>query len=125
MLVSPARREFLFGLGATLGTVALTTLLATRRGPAAGPLSPRSPHHKARARACIFLFMEGGPSHIDTFDPKPKLQGLHLNEFVRREALASAMAQGKRYYVQSPFEFRKVGQAGIDLCAPFEHLAGV
>jgi hypothetical protein len=119
------RRDFLYGLGATLGTAAFNTLLHAEAARAVGPLAPRPPHHPAKARACIFLFMEGGPSHIDTFDPKPKLRELHLREFVRRDVRASAMAQGRRFYIQSPFRFRKAGRAGIELCEHFEHLAGV
>jgi hypothetical protein len=118
------RREFLFGLGATLGTAALNALLRGDEARAAGPLAPRPGHHPARARACIFLFMEGGPSHLDTFDPKPRLDGLHLKEFVRQDRFASAMAGGKRYYVRSPFRFRKVGASGLPMCEHFRHLAG-
>jgi hypothetical protein len=62
------RREFMYGLGGTLGTVAFNSLLA-----AESPLKPKATHHPARAKNCIFIFMEGGPSHIDTFDPKPAL----------------------------------------------------
>ena len=69
--------------------------------------------------------MEGGPSHIDTFDPKPKLDELHMKEFVRRDRFASAMASGKRYFVRSPFRFVKAGRSGIALCENFRHLAGV
>src|SRR5262245_4057477 len=114
------RREFLYGLGATLGTVALNSLLR-----AASPLTPRPPHHPAGARACVFLFMEGGPSHLDTFDPKPKLRDLHLKEFMRQDRFASAMASGKRYYVQSPFRFRKTGRSGLEMCEHFQHLAAL
>jgi hypothetical protein len=120
-----ARRDFLYGLGATRGTVAFNAVLRSESAPAVGPLAPRPPHHPAQARACIFLFMEGGPSHIDTFDPKPRLSPLHLQEFVRQDRRTSAMAQGRRYYIQSPFRFRKAGRAGIELCEHFEHLAGV
>jgi hypothetical protein len=120
----PTRREFLYGLGATLGTVAFNALL--RAEPkSAGPLAPKPPHHPARARACIFLFMEGGPSHIDTFDPKPKLADLHMKEFTRSNKFISAMGGGKRYYVQSPFKFRRAGQAGLWMCEHFQHLAAV
>jgi hypothetical protein len=119
---STCRRDFLYGLGATLGTVAFNALL---RAETAAPLAPRPPHRPAKARACIYLFMEGGPSHLDTFDPKPKLRDLHMKEFVRQDGLVSAMAAGKRYYVQSPFRFRKAGRAGIDLCEHFRHLADV
>jgi hypothetical protein len=116
------RREFLFGLGSTLGTVAFNALLQADDGDA---LSPKPGHRRSRAKACIFLFLEGGPSHLDTFDPKPKLKRLHLKEFVRRDKFASAMASGKRYFVQSPFRFRKAGESGIELCEHFEQLATV
>src|SRR5947199_227110 len=99
-----SRREFLYGLGATLGTVALNSLRHAEH-KRTGPPAPKPPHHPARARACIFLFMEGGPSHIDTFDPKPKLADLHMQEFTRSDRFISAMGSGKRYYVRSPFRF--------------------
>jgi len=128
--MSTDRREFLFGLGATLGTVALNALLrGEARGadatPPASPLAVKPPHLPAKANACIFLTMAGGPSHLDTFDPKPKLGSLHLKEFQRQDKFASMMASGRRYYVKSPFQFRKVGQSGLELCEHFEQLAGV
>jgi hypothetical protein len=115
------RRNFLYGLGSGVGSVALSALLhADDR-----PLSPKAPHRPAKARACISLFMEGGPSHLDTFDPKPKLDGLHMQEFTRQDKFASAMASGKRYFVKSPFGFRQRGQSGLWLCDKFEHLSRV
>ena len=117
------RRGFLYHLGAGLGSVALTSLLNKENQTDAGPLAPRQPHHRARATNCIFLLMEGGPSHIDTFDPKPRLQQLHLQEFVRRDQFASAMASGRRYYVASPFRFRRAGQSGMEINENFIHLA--
>jgi hypothetical protein len=69
--------------------------------------------------------MEGGPSHVDTFDPKPVLQRRHLQEFVRRDRFASAMASGRRYFVRCPFGFRRAGQSGLWLCEEFAHLAAV
>ena len=121
------RRDFLYGLGATLGTAALNSLLHAESPAAesADPLAQKSTHHTPRANSCIFLFMEGGPSHIDTFDPKPKLRDLHMQEFERKDKFASAMASGKRYYVQSPFEFRQAGKSGLWMNALFEQLAGV
>ncbi len=128
------RRDFLYGLGSTIGTVAFNALVGAEetRGEAAAPtrrsdrpLAARPPHVKPRAKSCIFLFMEGGPSHLDTFDPKPKLHELHMQEFVRKDKFASAMASGKRYFVKSPFEFQKAGRSGIDMCAEFRHLADV
>ncbi|MEZ5301474.1 MAG: DUF1501 domain-containing protein [Verrucomicrobiales bacterium] len=126
---SLARREVLFGLGASLGSVALSSLLAEEARPAPakrGPLAEKDPHIAGtKAKACIFLMMEGGPSHLDTFDPKPALADLHLKSFQRHDQRASAMASGKRYYVQSPFAFRQVGQSGADMSEPWQHLAGV
>src|SRR5215831_18280069 len=100
------RRDALYGLGASLGSVAFSALLAADE-KRAGPLAPKRPHVSAKAKACIFLMMEGGPSHIDTFDPKPKLAELHLQEFTRTDPMQSAMSGGKRYYVASPFEFAR------------------
>jgi hypothetical protein len=69
--------------------------------------------------------MEGGPSHLDTFDPKPALERLHLKEFVREGREKSAMESGKRYYVRSPFQFRKAGASGADMAENWAHLAKV
>jgi hypothetical protein len=128
-LWSPTRREFIYSLGASIGSVALTALLARNAAAApvgaGGPLAPKPAHIKASAKSCIFLMMEGGPSHIDTFDPKPKLAALHLNEFTRQGKMKSAMESGKRYYVQSPFKFRKCGQSGADMADNWEHLQRV
>src|SRR6187551_2699448 len=107
------RREALYGLGTSLGSVAFSALLADEKR-AADPLAPKKPHAPAKAKACVFLMMEGGPSHIDTFDPKPKLADLHLKEFTRADKMQSAMSGGKRYYVKSPFTFAKVGKSGAD-----------
>ncbi len=70
--IPSSRRDFLYGLGASLGSVAMSDLLASE-----SPLSPKKPMQEAKAKAVIMLFMEGGPSHIDTFDPKPNLKDLH------------------------------------------------
>lgn len=122
-LHAPARREFIYSLGASLGSVAFTALLAAEEKK--NPLAPKPPMLPAKAKACIFLMMEGGPSHIDTFDPKPKLAELHLKEFVREGKTKSAMESGKRYYVRSPFAFKKHGQSGADIAENWTHLARV
>ena len=117
-----SRREFLYGLGSSLGALALTDLIAGERvaaaGPAESPLTPKPPMHPAKAKAVIMLFMEGGPSQIDTFDPKPELNKLHVTESKRTAGLAT----GKRFYVGSPFGTRKVGKSGIDMCDQFIHM---
>jgi hypothetical protein len=119
-----SRRDFLYGLGLSLGSAALSSLLRADEAKPA-PLSPKAPHHEAKAKACICLFMEGGPSHIDTFDPKPKLAELHMQEFARQDKFASQMASGKRYYIKSPFESRQVGKCGHWMSDRFQHLPEV
>lgn len=135
MSIDPMRRRLVYGLGAGLGSVALTALLADqplRNLPtaeddatdnAAGPVDRQ--HFPAKAKHCIFLMMEGGPSHIDTFDPKPELERQHLREFVRSGAEKSAMESGQRYYVKSPFRFRRVGDSGATLAEHWVHLERV
>ncbi len=121
------RRQFfheLFGLGASLGSVALTSMLSEAAQASLATSQPQR-HAKATAKRCIFLYMEGGPSHLDTFDPKPKLESLHLKEFQRSGEEQSAMSSGKRYYVQSPFSFRQAGDSGAWMNTRFEQLAKV
>jgi hypothetical protein len=78
-----SRREFLLRAGAGFGGLALAALMArdaagspATRCAAVNPLAPRAPHFPARARSVIFCFMDGGPSHLDLFDPKPLLKKL-------------------------------------------------
>jgi hypothetical protein len=122
------RRDYLYGLGATLGAIAFQALLQRETAgqtKAQADAFGKQPHFPPKAKQCIFLTMEGGPSHIDTFDPKPKLKELHLQEFQRQDEKASAMASGKRYYVESPFTFSQHGQSGAWMCDQWEHLPQV
>jgi hypothetical protein len=119
----PSRREFLYHSGMGLGSLALTAMLQQEKA-SAGVLSPKQGHHAAKAKNCIFLLMEGGPSHIDTFDPKHKLTELHMTEFSKeRTKFEAAMNTGKRYFVRSPFEFQRAGQLGIEINKKFRNLA--
>src|SRR5947209_5140524 len=81
-----SRRDFLCRAGGGFGALALSYLLARDRTgradqhparPAANPLAARPPHFPARAQSVIFLFMVGGPSQVDLFDPKPELTRCH------------------------------------------------
>ena len=117
-----SRRRFLYSLGASLGSVAFSALLAQETRE---PLAPKRPHREPRAKACIFLVMEGGPSHIDTFDPKPKLADLHRQSSEQAIRRFTPVGGVPRQFVRSPFAFRKVGQAGVDMCEHFVHLAEV
>ena len=118
------RREFLYGVNGGLGALAFHSML--RAEEESGLLVSKVAHFpKAKAKRCIFLYMAGGPSHIDTFDPKPKLKELHLKKFKRQSKFLSAMGSGERYYVQSPFNFVRAGKSGIEMCEHWKHLAGV
>ncbi len=109
-----SRRGLLYGLGASLGSVAFSDLLANE-----APLAPKKPMGRARAKNVIMLFMEGGPGHMDTFDPKPKLTELHKTE----SKLAAGQETGFKFFVGSPFGFRKVGSNGIEMSEGWQHLA--
>ncbi|QDV24851.1 DUF1501 domain-containing protein [Aureliella helgolandensis] len=113
------RRSFLYGLGATLGSVALSDMLAAEKRAASGPLAPKAPMLPAKAKNVIMLFMEGGPGHMDTFDPKTELTRLHKTE----SKLQAGQETGFKFFVGSPFGFRKVGNNGIDMCDQWRHLA--
>ena len=110
------RREHIYGLGSSLGALAMTDLVAQDNK---GPLSPKKPMHDAKAKAVIMLFMEGGPSQVDTFDPKPKLREMHKKDYNRTAGLAT----GSRFFVGSPFGSRKVGKSGIEMSDQWVHLA--
>jgi len=89
---------------------------------ASGPLAPKAPHFAARAKRVIFLFMNGGPSHVDTFDPKPSLQkyaGQQPEELVKDYQRTI----GKLF--PSPFKFKKYGRNGVDVSELYPHTAGV
>jgi hypothetical protein len=112
------RRNFLKGMTAGLGAYSFNSMMATENG---NPLSSKQPHHKPKAKACIMIFLEGGPSHIDTFDPKPALEKLHLKEY-------SFTKFGKKtnsFYVKSPFAFKQHGESGIPMAEHFKHLGSV
>ncbi|MEO1991709.1 MAG: DUF1501 domain-containing protein, partial [Pirellulales bacterium] len=111
------RRDVLYGLGSSLGALALTDLCAAETSKS--PLAPKPTMHPAKAKAVIMLFMEGGPSHVDTFDPKPALNAQHLTKSTRTAGLAT----GERFFVGSPFKSRRVGESGIEMSEPWKFLA--
>jgi uncharacterized protein (DUF1501 family) len=123
-----SRREMLRRAGLGFGTWALLDLL-TRDGllpaaPAATPTAARPPHSPARARHVIFLFMQGGPSHIDTFDPKPLLTKLHGQPLPpsAAEGLRLQFTKSDAAILGSPQTFRKCGRSGIEIADTYPHL---
>ena len=115
-----SRREFLQKAGLGFGALAATDLLAREN-----PLAVRKPHFPAKADSVIFLFMHGGPSHIDTFDPKPLLNRLHGQPVP--ESFGSVDLQftkvDKVPLIGSPRTFRKRGDSGIEISDLFENVA--
>jgi hypothetical protein len=119
-----SRRQWLGQLGAGFGTVALSALLAEESPAAANPLAPRAPHYAPRVKRVIMLFMFGGPSHLDTFDPKPRLardSGRPLPTEKRPRVVSFPNRMGN--LVGSPFEFRQHGESGTWMSSLFPHLA--
>jgi hypothetical protein len=128
-----SRRRFLAESGFGVGSLALAWMLnheqarATPRpelAPRRFDLLPKPPQHEPKAKAMISLFMQGGPSHIDLFDPKPAMARYHLQPFpgdIKYDNAAEASAK----VFHSPWKFRKCGQAGIELSELVPALAEV
>jgi len=110
------RRNFLLSGGAGLGSIALAQLLAAEDQAPQNPLAPKRPHFSARAKNVIFLFMEGAPSQLDLFDPKPALNkwaGMPLPASVTKE-LQLAFIKPTAQVFPSPRTFTSYGQCGTE-----------
>lgn len=121
------RRRMLHQCGAGFGALALADLMAHGGfcdGPvgakAPHPVTPRAPHFAARAKRIIFLFMHGGPSHIDTFDYKPKLIEHHGKPLPFEKPRIQFAQTGN--LLRSPWEFRQYGQSGAWVSDLFPHV---
>jgi hypothetical protein len=116
-----SRREMIRSLGAGLGSVALYGLLAEEQVRGASRQVP-APHFAARARHSIVLFMTGGPSQLDMFDPKP---ALHRYAGQRPDSVNLRTERVTGGLLPSPFVFRKHGQAGIEVSELLPNLAAL
>jgi hypothetical protein len=119
------RRELLRESGCGIGMVALAALLgdaSARAADAAGPqpLAPRPPHLTPRAKRLIFLFMHGGVSQVDTFDPKPMLKKMHGQPLPIPKPKVQFAETGN--ILQSPWEFRQYGRSGLPVSDLFPHV---
>jgi hypothetical protein len=124
------RREFLsrmgngfamLGLAGVLGPEALaaTGSAGAKNNAANNPLAPRAPHFPAKAKRVIFLFMNGGPSQVDTFDPKPA-----LDKYAGKALPLDLKTERKTgNALPSPFKFAKHGQSGIEVSELFPNVA--
>lgn len=113
----PTRRRFFSRLIDGVHGAALASLLD------AAPrydLTPKKTHLEPKAKAVIHLFMNGGPSHVDTFDPKPELTRQH-GKLLARPNLGTERKTGAA--LGSPFPFQKHGQSGLEISSLFPHVA--
>jgi hypothetical protein len=131
---SLTRREVLERCGMGFGLLGLAGVLASNDLPALvsraeanenslrslGPMAPKAPHFAPRAKQVVHLFMNGGPSHVDTFDPKPLLARYH-GKTLPTPNLRTERKTGAA--LGSPFKFRKYGQSGIEVSDLFARTA--
>mgnify|MGYP005851040273 CR=1 FL=1 len=118
------RRQMLRQCAAGFGSVALAALLAeeARAGSGASdPLAPKAPHFPPRAKRVIFLFMKGGPSHLDTFDPKPRLSREHGKPLPFAKPRVQFAETGA--LLASPWKFRRYGESGLPVSELFPNVA--
>src|SRR5436309_6042839 len=116
-----SRREWLARSGAGFGLLALADLLAAELPPsvagepdrATQPYAVRPPHHPARAKRVIFLYMPGGPSHVDLFDPKPRLAQDNGKPLPFEKPKLERTKTGN--LLASPWKFAQHGQSGIEV----------
>jgi hypothetical protein len=119
-----SRRDMLARCANGFGIVALMDLLQ-RQAPAqqrpANPLAPRPSHYPAKARSVILLYMDGGPSQMDTFDPKPRLAREHGQPI--RTRVEPTQFNNVGTVMKCPWRFRQYGQSGIPVSDLFPHTA--
>ncbi len=111
------RREMLLRCSNGFGAFALAALMGE---PAFGSAT-RPPHHRAKARSVIFLYMDGGPSQVDTFDPKPRLDREHGEPIKVKTHPTQFNNVGT--VLRSPWKFRRYGQSGIPVSDLFPNVA--
>jgi hypothetical protein len=114
------RRQMLGTMGTGFGLAGLANVLNANTSPAAiDPLAPKAPHFPAKAKHVIFLFLNGGPSQVDTFDPKPMLDKYNGKPLPTGN-LKTERKTGN--LLKSPFAFKKYGQSGIEVSEIFSKL---
>src|SRR5918992_4950406 len=114
---SPSRRDMLIRCANGFGALALAGLLGdpafggvlANAPEETGPLAPRPPHFPARAKSVIFLYMDGGPSQVDTFDPKPRLDREHGKPIGMKVPPTQFNNVGT--VLASPWRFRRYGES--------------
>ncbi len=116
-----SRREMLGRCATGFGAVALSSLLADPAyGKAKSPFTPRKPHHDAKAKSVIFLYMDGGVSQVDSFDYKPRLEKDNGKPFSAKINPTQFDNIGKT--LKSPWNFKQYGQSGLNVSDLFPHV---
>lgn len=115
------RREFLWQIGGGFAGLALTDLLANTAN-ATNPGQSLQSQISARAKHCVFLFMNGGPSQIDTFDPKPALARYHGTPY-KGDAEVGSNGRPIGHLMKSPFVFHQHGESGLEISDLYPHLS--
>src|SRR5436309_14765511 len=112
------RRDVLRIIGSGFGMLGLAQLAGRADSSASfnGPMSMKPPHFPAKAKRVIYLFLNGGPSQVDTFDPKPLLAKYH-GQPAPSGNLKTERKTGN--LLRSPFQFNKCGQSGIEVSEIF------
>jgi hypothetical protein len=126
LVTGTPRRQFLRSgvAGSALFSGVVRQLLAEEAGEAADPLAVRSPHFPAKAKRIIFLFMTGGVSHVDTFDPKPALTRDHGKEIQADHPEIKDRPGYERIFLKRPqWEFSPHGACGMEVSTLFPHVA--
>ncbi len=125
-----SRRQMLRSAAGGFGSLALAGLLADLAAAEAStsarpdPLSPKSPHFRPKAKNVIFLYMTGGVSHVDTFDPKPKLIA-DGGQTITVDNWQGKLGEFKRYLKPPGWAFKPYGSSGIEVSDLFPHVGGV
>src|SRR5258707_976970 len=125
------RRDFLQRVSRVIPVAALTSLLArdfAQSSAAEGPLldlKPRNPHFAPKAKSVIHLFMNGGPSQMDLFDPKPVLDKHHGEAYFDKIAGEVEFIKDAGALMRSPFKFTQHGQCGAWVSEVMPHFAGM
>jgi len=122
----PTRRAALRQLGCGFGYLALAGLAAQEKArAAANPLAPRTPHFKPRAKRIIFLFMQGGVSHVDSFDYKPRLakDDGQMLDFADGREIAKTGKSGAQRVMKPLWDFRQRGESGTWVSDLFPEMA--
>lgn len=115
-----SRRDMLARCSTGFGLVALSGLAAAADPVKSSPFAPRPPHFRPKAKSVIFCFMSGGVSHVDTFDPKPRLKRDHGKPMP--VTVRPTMFNQNGNIMASPWEFRNHGQSGLPVSELFPHI---